>query len=100
MHTTNFYIELALVILAISGRACTYAAGAQSNQAQGFAVSPTKFVSAEFITRPLFAVGPVIYITLLWLAQIIAISFDIGGGFTDGIIRLTYSYLLIACVMS
>jgi len=98
LHNPDFYIELFFIGVAFV-LALLLAKAIQQRIQNKITRSPPKFIDPEFILKPLLLLAPAIALFLLQVVQILAISFDIGGNFTGGIIELTYAYLLIKCVM-
>lgn len=98
LNSSNFYIELLLVLFAIglAGLAAKYI-----NQKinRRLMAAPPKFIDIEFITKPLLLLGPTLALLFLGIVQTLVTEFDVGGNLTGGIIELGYAYWLTTCAL-
>lgn len=93
----NFYIELALIALALI-LAWLAAKFIATRIRARLEKSPPKFIDIEYLTKPLLLLGPTLAVVFLKLAEGIVTGLGIGGAVAGGAVELGIAWWLMTCV--
>jgi small-conductance mechanosensitive channel len=97
LSSGNFYIELALIVVALGLAWLTANYLVQKIKARVTA-SPPKRIDPEFILKPLCLLPATMTLPFLWFTQGILTQFGISDDLTRGVLQICYAWLMVKCV--